>query len=330
MRTLRWMSYGVLTAAGLALGLTLVPVAGAQEFPNRIVKIIVPYPAGGGVDGLARPIAERLGRLWGQSVIIENKPGASTMIGGAEVARATPDGHTLLFTSDSSITSNPHLFKKMLYDPIKELAPVTQLIDLHQFVLVHPSVSANTMKELVALAKERPNTLNYGSYGKGSQPHLLFEMLRKETGAQIQQISYRGIAPAITAALTGEVQMTLGSVAVAAGHIEGKRLKALAIGRQSRLPSHPEIPTLREAGFPDIEPRSWFGLLAPAGTPLAVLGKIQKDVAAILNEPDFKARFIDLAGHTGVGNSPEAFAAFIREDLDTKGRLIAAAGIVAE
>jgi tripartite-type tricarboxylate transporter receptor subunit TctC len=326
MNALRWIAGLAMAVAGLMLN----PIVHAQEFPNHIVKIIVPYPAGGGVDGLARPIAERLGRLWGQSVIIENKPGASTMIGGAEVARATPDGHTLLFTSDSSITSNPHLFKKMLYDPIKELAPVTQLIDLHQFVLVHPSVSANTMKELVALAKERPNALNYGSYGKGSQPHLLFEMLRKETGAQIQQISYRGIAPAITAVLAGEVQMTLGSVAVAAGHIEGKRLKALAIGRQTRLPSHPEIPTLREAGFPDIEPRSWFGLLAPAGTPPSVVGKIQKDVAAILNEPDFKARFIDRAGHTGVGSSPEAFTKFIREDLDAKGRLIAAAGIVAE
>jgi tripartite-type tricarboxylate transporter receptor subunit TctC len=326
MNALRWIAGLAMAVAGLMLN----PIVHAQEFPNHIVKIIVPYPAGGGVDGLARPIAERLGRLWGQSVIIENKPGASTMIGGAEVARATPDGHTLLFTSDSSITSNPHLFKKMLYDPIKELAPVTQLIDLHQFVLVHPSVSANTMKELVALAKERPNALNYGSYGKGSQPHLLFEMLRKETGAQIQQISYRGIAPAITAVLAGEVQMTLGSVAVAAGHIEGKRLKALAIGRQTRLPSHPEIPTLREAGFPDIEPRSWFGLLAPAGTPPSVVGKIQKDVAAILNEPDFKARFIDRAGHTGVGSSPEAFTNFIREDLDAKGRLIAAAGIVAE
>jgi tripartite-type tricarboxylate transporter receptor subunit TctC len=326
MNALRWIAGLAMAVAGLMLN----PIVHAQEFPNHIVKIIVPYPAGGGVDGLARPIAERLGRLWGQSVIIENKPGASTMIGGAEVARATPDGHTLLFTSDSSITSNPHLFKKMLYDPIKELAPVTQLIDLRQFVLVHPSVSANTMKELVALAKERPNALNYGSYGKGSQPHLLFEMLRKETGAQIQQISYRGIAPAITAVLAGEVQMTLGSVAVAAGHIEGKRLKALAIGRQTRLPSHPEIPTLREAGYPDIEPRSWFGLLAPAGTPPSVVGKIQKDVAAILNEPDFKARFIDRAGHTGVGSSPEAFAKFIQEDLDAKGRLIAAAGIVAE
>jgi tripartite-type tricarboxylate transporter receptor subunit TctC len=326
MKTLRWIVPLVLALAALLPAGT----ANSQEFPSRLVKLIVPYPPGGGVDGLARPIAERLGRPWGQSVIIENKPGAATMIGGAEVAHAPADGHTLLFTSDSTITSNPHLFKKMSFDPIKELAPVTQLIDLHQFVLVHPSISASTMKELVALAKEKPDALNYGSYGKGSQPHLLFEMLRKETGAKIQQISYRGIAPAITAVLVGEVQTTLGSVAVAAGHIEAKKLKALAIGRQSRLPSHPEIPTLREAGFPDIEPLSWFGLFAPAGIPPAVVEKIQKAVAAVLNEPEFKARFIDQAGHSGVGSAPSAFAAYIQADLEAKRKLIAAAGIEAE
>jgi tripartite-type tricarboxylate transporter receptor subunit TctC len=326
MKASRWIAL-----LGLAvLAATAADPSRAQDYPSRLVKIIVPYPAGGGVDGLARPIAERLSRVWGQLVIIENKPGASTMIGGAEVARSAPDGHTLLLTSDSSITSNPHLFKKMSYDPIKELAPVTQLIDLHQFVLVHPSVGAGSMKELVALAKQKPDTLNYGSFGKGSQPHLLFEMLRKETGAKIQQISYRGIAPAITAALAGEVQMTLGSVAVAAGHIESKTLKALAIGRQQRLPSHPEIPTLREAGYPDIEPLSWFGLFAAAGTPPAIVGKIQKAVAEALADPEFKSRFIDQAGHTAAGSTPEAFAAFIQQDLAAKGRLIEAAGIAPE
>ena len=330
MKALRWMVPLALALAGVWPASMTSGQELPSQFPNRLIKIIVPYPPGGGVDGLARPIAERLGRLWGQSVIIENKPGAATMIGGAEVAHAPADGHTLLFTSDSTITSNPHLFKKMSYDPIKELAPVTQLIDLHQFVLVHPSIGANTMKELVALAKEKPDALNYGSYGKGSQPHLLFEMLGKETGAKIQQISYRGIAPAITAVLAGEVHTTLGSVAVAAGHIEAKKLKALAIGRKARLPSHPAIPTLREAGFPDVEPLSWFGLFAPAGTPPATVTKIQQAVAAVLNEPEFKARFIDQAGHSGVGSTPAAFAGFIKTDLEAKRKLIAAAGIEAE
>jgi tripartite-type tricarboxylate transporter receptor subunit TctC len=326
MKAMRWLGL----VAFVAVSLTGADAGRAQDFPTRLVRIVVPYPAGGGVDGLARPIADRLSRLWGQSVIIENKPGAATMIGGADVARAAADGHTLLFTSDSSITSNPHLFKKMTYDPIKELVPVTQLINLNQFVLVHPSVSANTMKELVVLAKQKPGALDYGSYGKGSQPHLLFEMLHKETGAKIQQISYRGIAPAITATLAGEVQMTLGSVAVAAGHIASKRLKALAIGREQRLPSHPEIPTLREAGFADIEPLSWFGLFAPAGAPPAVIEKIQKAVADTLQDPEFKSRFIDQAGHTGVGSTSAEFAKFIQQDFAAKGRMIEAAGIEPE
>jgi tripartite-type tricarboxylate transporter receptor subunit TctC len=302
----------------------------AQDFPARIVKLVVPYPPGGGVDGLARPFADRLGKIWGQTVIVENKPGASTMIGGADVARSPADGHTLFFTTDSSITSNPHLFKTMTYDPIKELAPVTQLIDLHQLVLVHPSVSANSMQELVALAKAQPEKLNYGSYGVGSQPHLLFEMLQKQTGIKIQQISYRGIAPAITAVIAGEVQMTLGGVSVAAGHIAAGRLKPLALSRATREKTLPNTPTLSEAGFPNIDPRSWFGLFAPANTPQAVVAKIQRDVATVLNEPEFKARFIDGPGFTGVGSTPATFAAFIADDLAYKKNLIAVTGITAE
>lgn len=302
----------------------------AQEFPARVVKLMVPYPAGGGVDGLARALGERLARVWSQTVLVENKPGASTMIGGAEVARSPADGHTLFFTTDSSITSNPHLFKKMTYDPIKELAPVTQLIDLHQLVLVHPSVKANTLQELVALAKAEPDKLNYGSYGIGSQPHLLFEMLKKETGIKIQQVSYRGIAPALTAVIAGDVQMTLGGVSVAAGHIAAGKLKPLALGRAVRDKSLPNVPTLSEAGFPNIDPRSWFGLFAPVGTPPAVIAKIQHDVATVLNEAGFKARFIDKLGFTGVGSNPEAFAKFIADDFAYKRTLISVTGITAE
>lgn len=302
----------------------------AQDFPTRLVKIVVPYPPGGGVDGLARPLAERLGRMWGQTVIVENKPGASTMLGGAEVARSQADGHTLLITSDSSITSNPHLYKMMSYDPIKELAPVTQLIELNQLVLVNPSVSANSMQELAAFAKANPNVLDYGSYGIGSQPHLLFEMLRKETGAQIMQVPYRGIAQAITAVLAGDVKMTLGAISVSMGHIEAKKLKPLAISRSAREPKLPNVPTLREAGYPNIDPHSWFGMFAPANTPPAVLEKIRRDVAQVLSDPEFKARQIETPGHTAVGSTPAEFAKFIREDFEYKRNLIAVTGITAE
>jgi tripartite-type tricarboxylate transporter receptor subunit TctC len=325
MQTLRWFA----AILGLAAGLFSVP-ATAQDFPGKLVRLIVPYPPGGGVDGLARPIADRLGRAWGQTVLVENKPGASTMLGGAEVARAQADGHTLLFTSDSSITSNPHLFRKMTYDPIKELVPVTQLIDLHQLVLVNPKVAATSLAALVAFAKANPNTLDYGSYGIGSQPHLLFEMLRKEAGAHIMQVPFRGIAPAITAVIAGDVQMTLGGISVAAGHIQAGKLRPLAISRSTREKTLPDVPTLKEAGFPNIDPRSWFGLFAPAGTPPAVVARIQRDVAAVLNEPEFKARFIDTPGFTGVGSTPADFAKFVAEDFEYKRKLIAVTGITAE
>jgi tripartite-type tricarboxylate transporter receptor subunit TctC len=309
--------------------LLTTPLA-AQEFPSQPVKLVVPYPPGGGVDGLARPIAERLSQTWGKPVIVENRPGASTIIGTESVVKAAPDGHTLLFTTDSTVTSNPHLFKTLSYDPLKDLVPVTQLIDLHQMVVVHPSVSASSIKELVALAKAKPGTLNYASYGNGSQPHLLYEMLKKETGVNIVQVPFKGIAPALTAVIAGETQMTLGGAATSAGHMKAGRLKALAISRPARLPSHPEVPTLVEAGFPGIDPRSWFGLFAPARTPSAIVERIQKATAAVIGAPDFKEKYIDAPGYTGVGQSPAEFAKFVADDMAYKKRLISVTGITAE
>jgi tripartite-type tricarboxylate transporter receptor subunit TctC len=319
----------------LRLGLCILAAlswssAQAQDFPNRLVRIVVPYPAGGGVDGIARPLADRLSKAWRQTVIVENRPGASTMLGSEFVARSPADGYTLLLTSDSSITSNPFLFKTNNLDPINDLRPITQLIDLHQMVVLHPSVAANTMKELVALAKEKPNTLNYGSYGNGSQPHLLFEMLRAETGAQIMQIPYRGIAPAITATIAGDVQMTLGGAGVTGPHADAGRLKALAISRKERLAAYPNVPTLREAGFPDIDPQSWFGLFSPREMRDALVDKIQQDIAKIFADPDFHAPFVDKPGFTGVASSSAKFREFIMNDLEYKKRLITTTGIKAD
>lgn len=301
----------------------------AQDFPNRLLRIVVPYPAGGGVDGMARALGDGLSQIWKQPVIIENKPGASTMIGGEFVARAPADGYTLFLTSDSSITSNPFLFPNAKFDPVKDFAPITQLIELNQLVVLHPSVSANSLKELVVLSKEKKGALNYGSYGIGSQPHLLFEMLRAQAGAEIMQIPYRGIAPAITATLAGDVQMTLGGWSVTAGHIKAGKLKAIAISKKERQKELPDVPTLREAGFPDIDPQSWFGLFAPAGTPKAVIEKIQTDVAAVFTQPSFQEKLKALAFEPVV-STPENFTKFIADDLVYKGKLIATTGIKAE
>jgi tripartite-type tricarboxylate transporter receptor subunit TctC len=302
----------------------------AQDFPNRAVKIVVPYPAGGGVDGMARAIADRLTKAWGQPVVIENKGGAATMIGGEAVARSAPDGYTMLLTSDSSITSNPFLFKTMSYDPAKELAPVTQLIDLHQMVVVHPTVPVSSLKELVAYGKANPAALNYGSYGNGSQPHLLFETLKAQTGVPILQVPFRGIAPAITATLANDVQMTLGGAATTGAYTNAGKLKALAIGRPQRLKSFPDVPTLAESGFPDADPRSWFGVFVPAGTPKDIVKKLSSDIAIILKEPEFRERYVDSNGYTGIGSTPEEFATFLANDLTYKRSMIERAGIKPE
>jgi tripartite-type tricarboxylate transporter receptor subunit TctC len=322
------------TAAKLIFALAtcigaLIGPAAAQGFPDRLVRIVVPYPAGGGVDGMARALGESLSAIWKQPVIIENKPGASTMIGGEFVARAPADGYTLLLTSDSSITSNPFLFPNAKFDPVKDFAPITQLIELNQLVVLNPSVPANSLKELVALSKEKKGALNYGSYGVGSQPHLLFEMLRAQGGAEIMQIPYRGIAPAITATIAGDVQMTLGGWSVTAGHIKAGKLKAIAISKKERQKDLPDVPTLKEAGFPGIDPQSWFGLFAPAGTPKPVIERIQKDVAKVFEEPAFQKRLETLAFEP-VASTPEAFAKFIAEDLAYKKKLIETTGIKAE
>jgi tripartite-type tricarboxylate transporter receptor subunit TctC len=319
------MVFRLAIIALFALAVHATP-SSAQTYPDRLVRLVVPYPAGGGVDGIARALGESLSQIWKQTVLIENKPGASTMIGGESVARAPADGYTLLLTSDSSITSNPFLFPNAKFDPVKDLAPITQLIELNQLVVLHPSVPANSLKELVALSKERKGALNYGSYGVGSQPHLLFEMLRAQAGSEIMQIPYRGIANAITATIAGDVQMTLGGWSVTAGHIQAGKLKAIAISKKERQKELPDVPTVREAGFPDIDPQSWFGLFATAGTPKPVIEKIQKDVAKVFQEPEFQKRLQTLAFEP-VASTPDAFAKFIAEDLAYKKRLIETTGI---
>lgn len=303
------------------------PLAFAQEYPSGNVRLVVPYPPGGGVDGLARPLADKLTSLWGKPVIVDNKAGAATLIGGDFVAKAKPDGLTLLFTSDSTVTSNPHLFAQMPFDPMKDLVPVTQLIDLYQMVVVHPSVKANTMKEFVALAKSLPQPMNYASYGSGSQPNLLFEALKLETGIRLEHIPYKGIAPAIQATLSNEVQMTLGGAATTGQYFAAGKMKPLAISAPRRSAVHPDVPTLAEAGFPDIGPRAWFGIFAPRGTPQAVLERISRDIASTMADPAFDAAQLSSKGYQRVASTPREFAAFVAQDFKHKGRVIKDSGI---
>lgn len=316
--------------AAIACGVAATPVAlGQGAFPTRAVRIVVGYPPGGGIDVMARQLAERLAPQWGQPVVVENRPGGSTIPATELVAKSPADGHTILLTTDSTFSINPHLFAKLPYSD-KDFVAVTQLILLQQLLLANPSLPANNVAELVALAKAKPGTLNYGSYGSGSQPHLAAETLKSKAGIDIVHIPYKGLSLSVPAAIAGEVQLTFSGIASSRAHVQGGRLKALAIGGPKRSPLMPDVPTFAEQGYPEVETHAWFGLFVPAGTPRAAVERIQRDVAAVLNEPGFREKEVVQKGYDLVASSPDAFAAFIVKDREARGRAVKLSGAKAE
>ncbi len=302
--------------------ITLATPALSQGRPTRLV---VPYPAGGGLDTLARAIAERLAAAWGQPVLVDNRPGGATVPGTDAVCKAAPDGHTLLMTADNSITANPLVIRGLPHDPMRDLAPISFLVETHQMVVASPRLAAEDMAALVAAA--RAGGVTYASYGQGSQPHVLFGALAADTGADFSEIPYRGLPPAVLAVLAGEVMLTLAGVASAGDHIAAGTMRALAVGRATRLPQLPDVPTLAEAGYPAIDPRTWFGIFAPAATPAPLQARISADIAAAMADPALVARHLTPNGYTVHAASPEASRALVAEDLAYKRQLLRRAGI---
>ena len=299
---------------GAGLAAQAQSTASPQAYPVKPIRIVVPYPAGGGIDVMSRAIGIQLSQRWGQPVIIDNKPGAGTIVAAEAVAKAAPDGYTLMITTDSTVTINQHLYAKLPYDPVKDFAPVTQLVFLNQLLLANAGILPNNLKELIGYAKANPGKLNYASYGSGSQPNLAMEMLKSQAGIDIVHVPYKGIPQAVPAAIAGEVQLTFSGAASSMAHLKSGRLKALAIGGKTRLGLVPDVPTFAEQGFPDIPSNAWFGLFAPAGTPRDVVMKLQSELAKILSEPDFNQREIVAKGYELVSSKPEDFAAFLALD----------------
>lgn len=304
--------------------------APAQTWPAKPARIVVPYPPGGGIDILARQLAERFQTQWGQSVVVENKPGGSTIIGVDQVAKASADGHTILMTTDASFSINPHLFRKLPYDAQKDFMPVTMLILLQQLLVANPAFPANSLQELIALAKARPGTINYASYGSGSQPHLSGEMLKSKAGIDLVHVPYKGISLAVPAVIGGEVQLTFSGIASAMAHLKAGQLKAFAIGGKRRSPLLPDLPTFAELGYPEVETHAWFGLFLPAGSPKEAAARIQQDARKLLEEPEFRAKQLVAKGYEVVGSSPEEFAAFLRTDSESRGRAVKISGAKVE
>jgi tripartite-type tricarboxylate transporter receptor subunit TctC len=316
-------------AAALACAMAACAAHAQSTYPTRQVRIVVAYPPGGGIDIMARQLVERLAPQWGQPVVVENRPGGSTIPAAELVARSPADGHTILLTTDSTFSINPHLFAKLPYSD-GDFVAVTQLILLQQLLLAHPSVPASNLAELVALAKAKPGTLNYGSYGSGSQPHLAAEALKAKAGIDLVHIPYKGIPFAVPAAIAGEVQLTFSGIASSRAHVQAGRLKPLAIGGSKRSPLMPAVPTFAEQGYPEVETHAWFGLFVPAGTPRVAVDRIYRDVAAIFNDPGFREKEVVQKGYDLVASSPEAFAAFIVRDREARGRAVKLSGAKAE
>ena len=304
------MKHPLIATALLALAST----AFAQgAYPNHPVTLVVPFPPGGGTDTGARIVAQKLGAKWGQTVVVENKGGAAGMIGADAVAKARPDGYTLLMGNIGTQAINPSLYKKMPYDPAAAFTPVSLVAELPLAMMVNPGVPAKTAREFIALAKSQPGQLSYSSSGAGGAPHLAAEMFKDATGTFILHVPYRGGGPAIGDLLAGHVQLSFMTVLEASGHIKAGKLRALAVTGARRVPAVPEVPTLAESVLPGFNSISWIGLFAPTGTPKDIVDRISADVREVLATEEVKTKLIEL-GAVPAGNTPAQFQAMIDSD----------------
>jgi tripartite-type tricarboxylate transporter receptor subunit TctC len=310
------------------MGISAILPANAQVYPAKPLRMIVPFPPGGPTDITGRTISQKLSERWHQPVVVENKPGASTVIGTDLAAKSPPDGYTLLLGSNS-IALQPLLQAKLPYDPSRDLTPVILAARIPNVLVVHPSVPAQSVSEFIALAKAKPGTINYASVGNATGPHLFAELFRSMAGVDIVHVPYKGTAPAVNDLLGGQVQALFDSLATALPNIRAGKLRALGVTSLQRSRSAPEIPTLSEAGVKGYEATGWFGVLVPSGTPPELVAKLNGEIASILKLPDVEERFLKF-GAEGGGGSSEQFADFIRSERDKWGKIIKDAGIQPE
>lgn len=313
--------------AGMLLGLACFA---AHAWPTKPVRIVVAYPPGGGIDVLARQLADKLSPAWGQPVVVENRPGANTIVATDAVAKSGADGHTVLMTTDATFSINPHLYAKLAYDAERDFTPVTMLVLLQQLLVAHPALPANTLEELIKLAKAKPGSINYASYGSGSQPHLAGEMLKNKAGIDLVHVPYKGISLAVPAVIAGEVQLTFAGIATSMPQLKAGRIKALATGGTARSPLLPQVPTFAELGYPEVETHAWFGLFLPAGSPAQAVERIYRDSKKILEEPEFRLKQLVEKGYEPVGSAPAEFVIYLKKDREARGRAVRISGAKAE
>lgn len=302
----------------------------AQTFPNKPVKVIVPFAPGGASDLMPRLVGEKLTQMWGQPIVIENRPGAAGNVGMEAGAKAAPDGYTLLSAPNGNMVVNPHMYAKLAYDVFKDLAPVTRIASVQNVLVVHPELPAKTVKELVALARAKPGALNFASPGNGSQAHVAVELLKLRLGLDIVHVPYQGVGPALKDLLGGRITLMVAQVPSALPHIKADKLRALGVASAAPLAALPGVPTIASAAdLKGFEAVSWYALMAPAGTPKEVVAKIQADIAKVLQLPDVRER-LDAMGAEPSGESPAELAARIKGEYDYWGEVVRKANIKAD
>lgn len=314
--------------AGL-LALAVAPAA-AQTWPGRPVKVIVPYTAGGGTDTVARGMAHQLSEAWGQPVVVENRPGGATMIGTEAVVKAPADGTTLLFSDSASFVINQHLYAKMPYRPLADLAPVALVVRLAPVLAVSNAVPGTNLRELIAYARANPGKLSYASFGSGSYPHVITEQLKRMAGIDILHVPYKGSAAAVTDMMSGQLSMLIVTLSVFEQHERAGKLKVMATANGRRLSLRPDLPTIAEAGVAGYAASVWFGMAAPAGTPEPVLTRIHADVMKALADPAYRAKFVAAQSLEPGDLTRAQFAALLKEEEERWGRLVRESGAKAE
>jgi len=317
---MRNLIFILLFAAGLAC---------AQSYPVRPIRIIVPFPPGGGNDTVARAIAQEASPGLGQSIVVDNRPGAGGIIGAQEAARAAPDGYTLFLGGVGSHAVNPNLHSKLPYDPIKDFAPITLVASAPSVLVVHPSVPARTIAEFAAYARANPGKLNYASNGNGSSSHMAAVLYETNAGVKMTHVPYKGFGPALTDLMSGRIELMFNSIVAILPHIQSGKLRALAVTSRTRSSLLPEVPTIAEAGWPQYEAGSWYGILAPGGTPPAVIERLHSEIVKSLKTAEVQKR---LAGEGAeiIGSTPGEFAAHIKGELSRMREAVKASGIHVE